>query len=103
VSFGFLIFSSQSISLLKTDILSLFGLYGISSDISLYYLKSTLPLLIIAAVGSTPIVKKAFEFVYSRSFCSLLFLRPALAALSLFICTAFSVSSGFSAFLYAGF
>ena len=103
VSFGFLIFSSESLSSFLSDLYILSGRAGIFSDVSLYYLKGSFLLLIISSVGATPLIKKLFGLLYERVAYFDLVAKPLLVLLSLFLCTAFSVSGSFTPLLYANF
>jgi alginate O-acetyltransferase complex protein AlgI len=103
VSFGFLIFSSESLSSFLSDLYILSGKAGIFSDVSLYYLKGSFLLLIISSVGATPLIKKLFGLLYERVAYFDLVAKPLLVLLSLFLCTAFSVSGSFTPLLYANF
>lgn len=63
VVLGFVLFDSASIADAFMSFKSLFGLAGIpaANTASLYYLKSNLVLLIIAALGATPLPKRIYE------------------------------------------
>lgn len=103
VSLSFVIFSTENLS----EILSFFGaMFGIgqSSIISeecFYYLKSFLGLFVIAAIGSTPIVKNISIKITENKF--LAFLEPLVLTVLFIVCTAYLIDSSFNPFLYFRF
>ncbi len=104
---SFVIFNASSTSEAFVYVGRMFGAGGIpfvSNEFS-YYLRSFAPTLIIAAIGATPIVKKAFvklsEKEKVRRVLNILEI-PAMALL-LIVITAFLVDGSFNPFLYFRF
>jgi alginate O-acetyltransferase complex protein AlgI len=64
---------------------------------AVYYLRSFLPVLMAAAIGSTPLPKKLWNRLESRT------LRLILLAAGLILCTAYVVASTYNPFLYFRF
>ena len=81
----------------------MFGLAGLPlvSTESLYYLRSNLPLLIVAMVGATPLIKRCALWLGKKNWSFAL--RFAVAALLLLVCTAYLVDGSFNPFLYFRF
>ena len=103
ISFGFLIFSSESLSSLLSDLYILSGRAGIFSDISLYYFRGSFLLITLSEIGTTPLIKRLFEHLFERVAYFDVIAKPILVLLALFLCTAFSVSGSFTPLLYANF
>lgn len=104
VTVGFLIFSFIDVGAGWACFTALFGIgvTGISSPVALYQVLRTLPLLLIAAVGATPLPRKLFAKLTAR-FEKTRVLIPILCALALILCTAYMVDSTFSPFAYTQF
>ena len=104
VTVGFLIFSFVDVGEGWRCFTALFGIgvTGFSSSVVWYQLLHTLPLLLIAAVGATPLPRKCLEIVTAR-FEKTKLLIPILCLLSLILCTAYMVDSTFSPFAYTQF
>ena len=103
VIIGFVIFNAADLPQALHQIGGLFGAGGIPlcGRESLYYLKSYALLLILAAIGCTPAVKR-----YAQSFDALQIstvLRPIISLTLLVICTAYLVDGSFNPFLYFRF
>ena len=64
---------------------------------TIYYLRSFLPMLVIAAIGSTPLVSDFWSRVTSRT------VRILVLAGGLILCTAYVVASTYNPFLYFRF
>ena len=64
---------------------------------TLYYLRNFLPVLVIAAIGSTPLVAKRWSRVQNKV------IRIAVLVLGLILCTAYVVASTYNPFLYFRF
>ena len=64
---------------------------------TLYHLRNFLPVLVIAAVGSTPLVAKLWSRVQSKV------IQIAVLILGLILCTAYVVASTYNPFLYFRF
>lgn len=86
---------------------SMFGFAGIPAvnAASLYYLKSNLVLLIVAAVGATPLPKKIYEKIGGTAGGSrvLAVLMPTAAAAAVAVCTAYLIDGSFNPFVYFRF
>lgn len=72
---------------------------------SLYYLKSNLVLLIVAAVGATPLPKRIYEKIGGTAGGSrvLAVLTPTAAAAAVAVCTAYLIDGSFNPFVYFRF
>jgi alginate O-acetyltransferase complex protein AlgI len=86
------------------------ALFGVGTDSltdveSLYYLRSYLVVLIVAAIGSTPLpatfVKKLLES--RRGGAAMTVIEPVFIALLLIVCTAYLVDGSFNPFIYFRF
>ena len=86
---------------------SMFGFAGIPAvnAASLYYLKSNLVLLIVAAVGATPLPKRIYEKIGGTAGGSrvLAVLTPMAAAAAVAVCTAYLNDGSFNPFVYLRF
>ena len=86
---------------------SMFGFAGIPAvnAASLYYLKSNLVLLIVAAVGATPLPKRIYEKIGGTAGGSrvLAVLTPMVAAAAVAVCTAYLIDGSFNPFVYFRF
>ena len=86
---------------------SMFGFAGIPAvnAASLYYLKSNLVLLIVAAVGATPLPKRIYEKIGGTAGGSrvLAVLTPTAAAAAVAVCTAYLIDGSFNPFVYFRF
>ena len=104
VTVGFLIFSFIDVSSGWACFKALFGIgvTGISSSVVWYQVLHLLPLLLIAAVGATPLPRRCFEKMTSR-FEKTKILIPLLCLVALILCTAYMVDSTFSPFAYTQF
>jgi len=104
---GFIIFDSAGMKDTFTTIGSLFGLGGhpfISAE-TLYYLKSYAVILIMAAVGSTPLPGRLVQHMRKSKAGRVAanVLEPVLIAALLIITTAYLVDGSFNPFLYFRF
>ena len=86
---------------------SMFGFAGIPAvnAASLYYLKSNLVLLIVAAVGATPLPKRIYEKIGGTAGGSrvLAVLTPMAAVAAVAVCTAYLIDGSFNPFVYFRF
>ncbi|MCI5756013.1 MAG: hypothetical protein MR241_06940 [Firmicutes bacterium] len=86
---------------------SMFGFAGIPAvnAASLYYLKSNLVLLIVAAVGATPLPRRIYEKIGGTAGGSrvLAVLTPMAAAAAVAVCTAYLIDGLFNPFVYFRF
>ena len=104
VTLGFLIFSYPDLTTAKDCFLSLFGVgcVGATSAVATYEVLRILPLLLLAAVGATPIPKTLFAALREKWKPAELFV-PLLTAAGLLLCMAYLVDSTFSPFAYLNF
>ena len=106
VLFGFVLFDASSVTEAFKTFKALFGA-GLSpvSQEALYLLRSNAVLLILAAVGATPLPKKLAEAAgRSKTGAGVIgVLEPLALAALLAVCTAFLVDGSFNPFLYFRF
>ena len=104
VTVGFLIFSFIDVSAGWACFTALFGIgvTGFSSSVVWYQALRLLPMLLIAALGATPLPKRCFEALMRRVPRGRI-LVPILCAAALILCTAYMVDSTFSPFAYTQF
>ncbi|MBR7082483.1 MAG: MBOAT family protein, partial [Clostridia bacterium] len=107
VVFGFVLFNAESLSVAAGDVGAMFGAGGLplwTGDTG-YYLSGFAVLLVISAVGATPLVKTLVLKIYSRPRGEKVMniLRPAALAAILLLCTAYFADNSFSPFLYFRF
>ena len=97
---SFIIFNGESVNQILTNIGGLFGIgtNGLVSTESIYYLKSYLVVIIMAIIGSTPILK---NLVSNKKITNVL--EPIFLLLILIISTAYIVDGSFNPFLYFRF
>ena len=100
VMISFIIFNGESVNQILTNIGGLFGVgtSGLISNESLYYLKSYLVVIVMAIIGSTPILK---NLVSNKKITNIL--EPVFLLLILVISTAYIVDGSFNPFLYFRF
>ena len=101
---SFVIFNAADMAQAFADLGGMFGLAGLPlvTGESIYYLRSYLPLLLVAAVGATPLVRDcALRLQARRGWAAVL--RVAVAMLLLLVCTAYLVDGSFNPFLYFRF
>ena len=104
VTVGFLIFSFTDAAAGLSCFGAMFGVgvVGVSLPSISYQLLRLLPLLLIAAIGATPLPRRLWEKAVQR--CPrLCVLVPILCAAALLLCTAYMVDSTFSPFAYTQF
>ncbi len=104
---SFVLFNADTLSQAAADLGGLFGAGGIPllSAPALYYLKSYGVLLVLAAVGATPLVKIGLAKLSAhRAGSKLLSVAEPLALSALLlVCTAYLVDGSFNPFLYFRF
>ena len=100
VVISFVIFNAESLAQAWGDISGMFGgqTVPLLTAESVYYLKSYGLLLAVAAVGATPLVRNTAAQLEKVGF-----LRLAVAAALLLVCTAYLVDGSFNPFLYFRF
>ena len=93
------IFALEDIEQMGSYLRAMAGLNGapLLNGQTLYYLRDFLPVLILAAIGSTPVVAKLWNRIRSSAIRLLLFV------LGLILCTAYVVASTYNPFLYFRF
>ena len=104
VFISFLIFSSNDLSFAWDCLGAMFGVgaVGFSTQTVTYQLLRYLPLLAVAAVGATPVVKmKIRAFLQGGRYREIAI--PIASAVVLVICTAYLVDSTYSPFAYLNF
>ena len=93
------IFALEDMSQLSAYLQVMFGLNRppLVNGQTLYHLRSFLPMLVIASIGSTPLVTKLWNRVESKM------IRMLVLILGLILCTAYVVASTYNPFLYFRF
>ncbi len=104
VAVSFVIFSFTDLSAGVGCLSAMLGLgvTGFANSAVWYRILRLLPLLLIAAIGSTPVVKQSFSKMTERH-PGLRILIPILSLLSLILSAAYMVDSTFSPFAYTQF
>ena len=104
VTVSFVIFNARDMAQAWQDIGGMFGLggYPLVSPEAVYYFRSYLPLLLIGAVGATPLFRNAAVRLDSRWRFGWA-LRAGVATALLLVCTAYLVDGSFNPFLYFRF
>ena len=105
VVFGFVLFDASTLSDAWDCIRGMLGLGGlpIASAEEVYLLKSNALLLILAALGATPLPKRIAKALEARCPKAAALLRPAALCALLLICTAYLVDGSYNPFLYFRF
>lgn len=107
VALGFVLFDSASVSEAFLCFKAMFGLAGIpaTNTASFYYLRSNLVLLIVAAIGATPLPKRIYEKTCETTVGGriLAVLTPIAVAASIAVCTAYLIDGSFNPFVYFRF
>lgn len=105
VVFGFVLFDASTLSGAWDCIRGMLGLGGlpIASAEGLYLLKSNALLLILAALGATPLPKRIAKALEERCPKAAALLYPAALCALLLICTAYLVDGSYNPFLYFRF
>lgn len=107
VMISFVIFDSAGIKEAFSCITAMFGMKHIPlvSFESVYYLRSYLVVLIIAAIGATPLPKKLACAAEKNKYAgtALSIAEPVLLIMLLTVCTAFLIDGSFNPFLYFRF
>lgn len=103
----FVIFNSDNMSVALTNIKGLFGMNGevFINDYTLHYLKSYLPLLIIALFGSTPFIKILIDKLRKNKYVNNIIniLEPILIVVILVVVTSYLIDNSYNPFLYFRF
>ena len=105
VVFGFVLFDAATLSGAWDCIRGMLGLEGlpIASAEGAYLLKSNALLLILAALGATPLPKRIAKVLEARCPKAAALLHPAALCALLLICTAYLVDGSYNPFLYFRF
>ena len=103
VVLSFVLFNAESLPQAGSDFAALFGCAGLPlfTTETGYYLRSYAPLLIVACIGATPLVKRTARKLEGKKLTQVL--EPILWLGLLLICTAYLVDGSFSPFLYFRF
>ena len=103
VILSFVLFNADTLTQAGRDFAALFGFAGLPlfTKETGYYLRSYAPLLVIACVGTTPLVKLMAQKMGENRAVQML--EPVLWLSLLLICTAYLVDGSFSPFLYFRF
>ena len=103
----FIIFSSDNMSVALTNIKGLFGMNGEAfvNDYTLHYLKSYLPVLIIALLGATPFIKILIDKLRKNKYVNNIIniLEPILIVVILVVVTSYLIDNSYNPFLYFRF
>ena len=103
----FIIFNSDNMSVALTNIKGLFGMNGevFINDYTLHYLKSYLPILIIALFGATPFIKTLIDKLRKNKYVNNIIniLEPILIVMILFVVTSYLIDNSYNPFLYFRF
>ena len=103
----FIIFNSDNMQVAFTNIKGLFGMNkeAFINDYTLHYLKSYLPLLIIALFGSTPFIKILIDKLRKNKYVNNIIniLEPILIVVILVVVTSYLIDNSYNPFLYFRF
>ena len=103
----FVIFNSDNMSEALINIKGLFGMNGevFINDYTLHYLKSYLPILIIAIFGATPFIKTLIDKLRKNKYLNNIIniLEPILIVIILFVVTSYLIDNSYNPFLYFRF
>ena len=103
----FIIFNSDNMSVALTNVKGLFGMNGevFINDYTLHYLKSYLPILIIALFGATPFIKTLIDKFRKNKYLNNIIniLEPILIVMILFVVTSYLIDNSYNPFLYFRF
>ena len=101
VILNWVIFANTDIARGFAYIGSMFGSTGsLATQLTLYYLRDNMVLLIVCAIAATPIAQSKWN-ILKKDYGE--WLVPVLTVLGLFICTAFIVDASYNPFLYFRF
>lgn len=102
IIFGWVLFYFDDMGQLGAFLASMFDFSnGVLSHDAMVTVLQFLPLLIAAAVASTPLVSKLYDKIKNYNWCWIP--ETAVTALGLFVCTAALVSNSYNPFLYFRF
>ena len=105
VLISFIIFSTNTPHEAISSITNLFKSSTFINSVTMYYLKSYFPLLIIALIFSTPIIKNILNKLKENPINNkiLNILEPIVLLILLIICTSYLIDSSYNPFLYFRF
>jgi alginate O-acetyltransferase complex protein AlgI len=106
VIISFLIFNSNTTKDIFISLKNMFGLNNLEfiNVETLYYLKSYLITLVVAAISATPVIKNIISKIENKNIKkAILILEPVLYILLLILSTAFLIDESFNPFLYFRF
>lgn len=107
IAVSFVIFNASSMGEAVSYIAGMFGINtsGLYDSSWLYYLSSYAFILVLAAVGATPLPKKLTEKIKNTKAGNIFFTiaSPVFAAVIIILCTAYLVDGSFNPFLYFRF
>ncbi len=107
VALGFILFDSATVGDALVSFKAMFGFSGLpaADAASLYYLRSNAVLLVVSAVGATPLPKRIFEKIGETALGKRIFsvAVPASAAALIAVCTAYLIDGSFNPFVYFRF
>ena len=103
----FIIFNSDNMQVALTSIKGLFGMNGevFINNYTLHYLKSYSLVLIIALLGSTPLIKILIDKLRKNKYLNNIIniLEPILIVVILFVVTSYLIDNSYNPFLYFRF
>ena len=103
----FIIFNSDNMQVALTNIKGLFGMNGevFINNYTLHYLKSYSLVLIIALLGSTPLIKILIDILRKNKYLNNIIniLEPILIVVILFVVTSYLIDNSYNPFLYFRF
>ena len=97
---SFVLFDSASVSDFAARIGTMFDFTNLSDTSSLYYVKSYAVTLIVAVIGSTPLIKNALSRTNEKVKAVL---SPIVCASVLIVSTAYIIGGSYNPFLYFRF
>ncbi len=107
VIISFVIFDATSIKDAAAQITAMFGFGNIPlmSPETIYNIKSFIVVLMIAAIGATPLPKKLYNAAYGKkhSAAAVSIAEPVVLSALLILCTAYLIDGSFNPFLYFRF
>jgi alginate O-acetyltransferase complex protein AlgI len=108
VMIGFVLFNAVDLNQAVSDVVGLFSFASVPfvNDVTLYYLRSYLFVLITAIVGSTPLIKTAvtsFANKETKLGTVVAVLEPVFMFVLLVVCSAYLIDGSFNPFLYFRF
>ena len=106
VMISFIIFNANSLVDAYYRIIGLFGYSKVFIDsFTIYYIKNYIFVILIAIMGSTPLIKNSFKKLKNIKFFNCLFsiLEPIVILALLILCTSYLIDNSYNPFLYFRF